>query len=81
MKAVRYLSLFAGASLLAGCLGYDLDAINSVEPVGDAFTQQLTVEYRDLANFEANQMGDWRDAEYFARKGLAAVLVFSPPAA
>ncbi len=72
MKAVRYLSLAAGATLLAGCLGYDVDAVNSVEAVGDEFTQQLTVEYRDLANFEANQMGDWRDAEYFARKGLAA---------
>jgi OOP family OmpA-OmpF porin len=71
MKAVRFLSLAAGASLLAGCLGYDVDAVNSVEAVGDEFTQQLTVEYRDLANFEANQMGDWRDAEYFARKGLA----------
>ncbi len=72
MKAVRFLSLFAGATLVAGCFGYDVDAVNQVEAVGDAFTQQLTVEYRDLANFEANEMGDWRDAEHFARKGLAA---------
>jgi len=32
----------------------------------------LTKEYRDLAVFEADEMFDWRDAGYYARRGLAA---------
>ena len=71
MKAVRYLSLFAGAGILVGCQGLDVERLNDTSASGDAFTQQLTAEYRDLANFEAEQL-DWRDADHFARKGLAA---------
>ena len=72
MKTVRYFSLFAGAGLLAGCIGLDVDRLGNTEATGDAFTTALTDEYRALANFEAFQMEDWRDADRFARKGLAA---------
>lgn len=71
MMAVRYLSLLAGAGILVGCQGLDVERLNDTSAGGDAFTQQLTAEYRDLANFEADQL-DWRDADHFARKGLAA---------
>ena len=72
MRLTRYLSMFAGATLLAGCIGQDVELLNNTEAVGSPFTQQLAAEYRDLANFEAFEMEDWRDAEFFARKGLAA---------
>lgn len=73
MKTMGYVSLFAGAALLAGCVGQDVDRLNATDISGGTpFTQQLAVEYRDLANFEANEMLDWTDAEYFARKGLAS---------
>ena len=72
MRAARYLSLFAGTALLAGCVGADVERVNNIEAVGDPFTQQLAVEYRDLANFEAFEMGDWKDADMFARKGIAS---------
>jgi len=60
-------------ALLGGCgvasVGYDLDKLNAVQPTGDAFTAALTDEYRQLAAFEANEMKDWKDASYYAKKG------------
>jgi OOP family OmpA-OmpF porin len=49
----------------------ELEALNEVQAVGSPFTQQLTVEYRDFANREMNEMFDYPDALHFARKGLA----------
>lgn len=73
MKIVRYSSLFAGAALLAGCAGVDVDRMNATQISGGTeFTRQLAMEYRGLANFEAREMNDWRSADHFARKGLAA---------
>jgi OOP family OmpA-OmpF porin len=72
MKTLRYVSLFAGAALLAGCMGVDVEQLNDTEIVGDTFTDNLAREYRDLANFEAFEMQDWADADYFAQKGLQA---------
>ncbi len=72
MKALRYVSLFAGAALLAGCVGVDVEQLNNTDIVGDTFTDNLAREYRDLANFEAFEMQDWADADYFAQKGLRA---------
>ncbi|MGB0749792.1 MAG: OmpA family protein [Magnetospiraceae bacterium] len=37
-----------------------------------SFNSHLTVEYRELAEFEAYQMYDWWDADLFAEKALAA---------
>jgi OOP family OmpA-OmpF porin len=64
---------------IVGALGFvaacttDLDKSRTVEPTGgNAFTQALTKEYKDLAAFEADEMYDWRDAGFYARKALAA---------
>lgn len=72
MKIVRYVSLFAGAALLAGCVGQDVNQLNDTTIEGESFTANLAREYRELANFEAFEMQDWADADYFARKGLLA---------
>jgi OOP family OmpA-OmpF porin len=72
MRIVRYASLFAGAALLAGCVGQDVNQLNDASIEGESFTANLAREYRSLANFEAFEMQDWADADYFARKGLRA---------
>lgn len=69
------LSVILGLSVLAlGACTTDLAAIRALkEPSGGtAFTRALALEYRDLALFEADEMYDWHDAGYFARKGLRA---------
>jgi OOP family OmpA-OmpF porin len=72
MRIVRYVSLFAGAALLAGCVGQEVEQLNDTTIEGESFTANLAREYRSLANFEAFEMQDWADADYFARKGLQA---------
>lgn len=73
MIKARTLSLVAAAALLAGCVGADVDKLRSADVSGGTpFTQQLASEYRALALFEGDEMADWKDADYFARKGLAA---------
>lgn len=51
-------------------VGYELDRLRDAQATGDAFTQALTDEYRQIALFESEEMYDWGDAGYFARKGL-----------
>ena len=50
----------------------NVDTLKQTGATGSAFTQELTAEYRQIAQFERNQMYDWRDATYFADKGLRA---------
>jgi len=73
MKAFWKIGAVSALALLGGCavasVGYDLDALNSAQPSGDAFTRALTDEYRQLAAFEADDMKDWKDASYYAKKG------------
>ena len=72
MKLLKILGVVGALGVLAACTS-DLQRIRTTEPSGGtAFTQALTKEYRDLAVFEADEMFDWRDAGYFARRGLAA---------
>ena len=72
MKTLRLLAVLGAVGFLAAC-STDLDRIRTTEASGGtSFTQALTKEYRDLAVFEADEMFDWRDAGYFARRGLAA---------
>ena len=72
MKMLRLLAVVGAVGFLAACTT-DLDRIRTTEASGGTpFTQALTNEYRDLAVFEADEMFDWRDAGYFARRGLAA---------
>jgi OOP family OmpA-OmpF porin len=68
---LKLFGALAALGLLAGCSS-DIDAIRDAEGTGSAFTQALTEEYRQIALFEADEMYDWPDAGYFARKGLAA---------
>jgi OOP family OmpA-OmpF porin len=62
--------------MLSGCAGFggvsDINNLRGADATGDAFTRQLTGEYRQITLFEADEMMDWRDAGRFARKGLRA---------
>lgn len=71
MSKFSLLGIIAAVGLLAGCAS-DIEQVRDTQPTGTGFTQSLAREYRDFALFEADQMYDWTDAGYFARKGLAA---------
>ncbi len=68
----------AALLLLGACAtftaGPELQSLREAEPEGTAFTQALSREYLVLANFEADEMVDWRDAQRFTRKGLRAAM-------
>ena len=73
MRTIRLAGVCLGVLGLSACVGYDVDRLNRVEIGGGTpFTQQLAVEYRELANFEGANEDDWASAELFARRGLAA---------
>lgn len=69
--AAALLFLSACATITAGP---ELQSLREVEPKGSAFSQALSREYLVLANFEADEMVDWRDAQRFTRKGLRAAM-------
>ena len=72
MKTLKFVAIVGALSFVAACTT-DLDKSRTVEPTGGTpFTQALTKEYKDLAAFEADEMYDWRDAGFYARKALAA---------
>lgn len=48
----------------------NVEAVRTIQPNGAGFEQKLAKEYKDLSLFEADEMGDWTDAEFFAGKGL-----------
>ena len=50
----------------------DVERVRVTNPSGDSFEQTLAREYRDLSLFEADEMEDWPDAEFFATKSLRA---------
>jgi OOP family OmpA-OmpF porin len=60
------------ASVLAGCAYSGVKELSRLNTSGDDFSAFLATEYKHYAMFEANEMADWKDAEYFAQKGLAA---------
>ena len=72
MMRFKLVGAFVALAFLAGCVGSDIEAMRSAEGTGSAFTRALTEEYRQITLFEADQMYDWQDAGYFARKGLRA---------
>jgi OOP family OmpA-OmpF porin len=76
MRRIGLLASFFALAVLSGCasftVGYDVENLRGADASGDAFTRQLTAEYRQITMFEADEMYDWRDAGYFARKGLRA---------
>ncbi len=71
MSKFRLLGALAALGLLAGCAS-NIQQVRTVEATGSPFTRALTEEYRQFTIFEADEMYDWVDADYFARKGLAA---------
>jgi OmpA-OmpF porin, OOP family len=72
MRLAKLIGVVGTLGVLAGCAS-DIDQIRDVQASGGTpFTQALTEEYRQIVLFEADEMGDWVDAHYFARKGLAA---------
>ena len=72
MNTLKLLAIVGALGFVAACTT-DLDKSRTVEPTGgSAFTKALTKEYKDLAAFEADEMYDWRDAGFYARKALAS---------
>jgi OOP family OmpA-OmpF porin len=72
MKLIKLISVIGAIGFLAGCAS-DINDMRNVQPTGGTpFTQALTEEYRKFVVFEADEMNDWVDANYFSRKGLAA---------
>ena len=72
MKLIKLISVIGAIGFLAGCAS-DIKQMRDVQPTGGTpFTQALTEEYRKFVVFEADEMNDWVDANYFSRKGLAA---------
>ena len=71
MTLGKALAAAVAAALLAGCTtGMNIDKMKSAQPQGSAFKQALVSEYQDIVRYEADKMYDWRDADYFATKGL-----------
>ncbi len=70
MTSAKPFCVLASILWLAGCTGYELDALGETTPEGPAFTKALTKEYLAFATFEGHEMYDWPDAIHFARKGL-----------
>ncbi len=71
MSKLKLIGALAALGLLAGCAS-NIQQVRTVEATGSPFTKALTEEYRQFTIFEADEMYDWTDADYFARKGLAA---------
>lgn len=65
-----YKTAVIGFVLLTSACASEVAMLETTPANGDAFTHKLTEEYRKFARFEAHQMVDWQDAEYFAAKGL-----------
>jgi len=71
MMKMKVLGALAALGLLAGCAS-NIQQVRTVEATGSPFTAALTEEYRQFTVFEADEMYDWSNADYFARKGLSA---------
>jgi OOP family OmpA-OmpF porin len=67
---LRVIGAAAALLLLAGC-GSDIRTVKSAHGAGSPFTQALTQQYKAYVTAEVDRK-DWRDAKYFAKKGLAA---------
>jgi OOP family OmpA-OmpF porin len=87
-SVVRVLAFGALAVILAGCSGWSFQppmrgnvsfaphnvaAVRAAAPATPTtFNQALTSDYAGLAGSLHDELRDWADADYFARKGLAA---------
>jgi OOP family OmpA-OmpF porin len=71
MRLVQLIGVLGAVGLLAGCAS-NIKQMEEVQATGGTpFTQALTEEYRSFVAHEKDER-DWRAADYFAVKGLAA---------
>lgn len=66
----KLVAAIAVLSVTAACGA--VNEVRNIQPEGSEFSKALSMEYRDLALFESEQMFDHFDADHFARKGLSA---------
>ena len=76
-KNIKFISLlFCGFAALAltACSDFpirsEINALKTVEHVGNTFTRQLALEYERFSTNESDVMFDDKDARHFAKKGL-----------
>ncbi len=75
----KLITIAAVGGLLGACSALDnLNALQQTTPSGSAFSQALAKEYQKFAEFEAYEMKDWIDQNYFAKKGLMAAAGETP---
>lgn len=70
--ASSFVALAAGGALAVPLYGDEMDAARAIKPSGTTFDKYLAREYRSFFLFEADEMYDWIDADYFAAKALRA---------
>ncbi len=70
--ASSFVVLAAGSANAVIFYGDEMDRAREMTTNGSGFDGYLAREYRDFFLFEADQMYDWIDADYFAEKALAA---------
>lgn len=76
MKSISRMSWLAVATLpvmlLGACATERVPQMNAVDMSGDDFNRNLARNYKDFANYEADEMYDWTDAVVYADKATAA---------
>lgn len=70
---LRWASVMGITATLAACMtAENVNTLGDSALNGAPFSQALAKEYHRFAAFERDEMYDWRDATYFADKGLDA---------
>jgi len=67
---IKAIGAVAALAFLAGCVS-NIQTISTAKGTGSPFTQDLTEQYKAYTADEAGEY-DWSNANYFAKKGLAA---------
>jgi OOP family OmpA-OmpF porin len=67
---IKAIGAVAALAFLAGCVS-NIQTVSSAKGTGSPFTQDLTEQYKAFTADEAGEY-DWSNANYFAKKGLAA---------
>ena len=70
--ASSFVVLASGGASAVILYGDEMDRAREMQPGGTSFDSYLAREYRDFFLFEADEMYDWIDADYFAGKALSA---------
>lgn len=79
LRMLRMAAVIAAAPMvLAACASTQLPDMNATNMSGDGFDSTLARNYRVLANYEADEMYDYRDAYLYADKATASA-AGSPP--